>query len=67
MVSRKRLSLIVPVALGVSRILAGILKFSGEKRLKNYLRLSFAYYDVPELEEGARRLGRVIEKFGFKA
>jgi DNA-binding transcriptional MocR family regulator len=39
------------------------IKFSGEKGLKNYLRLSFAYYDVPELEEGARRLGRVIEEF----
>ena len=40
------------------------IKFSGEKGLKNYLRLSFAFYDVPELEEGARRLGRVIEEFG---
>ena len=40
------------------------IKFSGQKGLKNYLRLSFAYYDVPELEEGARRLGRVIEEFG---
>ena len=41
----------------------GGIKFSGEKGLRNYLRLSFAYYDVPELEEGARRLGRVIEEF----
>ena len=40
------------------------IKFSGKKRLKNYLRLSFAYYDVPELKEGARRLGRVVEEFG---
>ncbi len=39
------------------------IKFSGEKGLKNYVRLSFADYDVPELEEGARRLGRVIEEF----
>ena len=40
------------------------INFSGERGLKNYLRLSFAYYDVPELEEGARRLGAVIK--GYK-
>lgn len=38
-------------------------KFSGQNGLKNYARLSFAYYDVPELEEGARRLAEVIREF----
>lgn len=38
-------------------------KFSGNRGLKNYLRLSFAYYDVPELTEGARRLGKVIAEY----
>jgi len=40
------------------------IKFSGQKSLKNYLRLSFAYYDVPELKEGAQRLAMVIK--GYK-
>ena len=39
------------------------IKFSSQKGLKNHLRLSFAYYDVPELEEGARRLAKTIRKF----
>ena len=39
------------------------IKFSSQKVLKNHLRLSFAYYDVPELEEGARRLANTIRKF----
>jgi DNA-binding transcriptional MocR family regulator len=38
-------------------------KFSGQNGLNNYLRLSFAYYDVPELEEGARRLAKVIREY----
>ena len=39
-------------------------KFSGQKGLNNFMRLSFAYYDVPELEEGARRLGKVVKEKG---
>ena len=37
-------------------------KFSSSGKLKNCARLSFSYFDVPELEEGARRLGLVIKK-----
>ena len=37
--------------------------FSGQNGLKNYARLSFAYFDVPELEEGARRLAKVIREY----
>ncbi len=36
---------------------------SGQRGLKNYARLSFAYFDVPELEEGARRLAKAIREF----
>ena len=39
------------------------IKFSGQNGLNNYARLSFSYYDVPELEEGARRLAEVIREF----
>jgi DNA-binding transcriptional MocR family regulator len=39
------------------------IKFSSQNGLKNYARLSFAYYDVPELEEGARRLARAIQEY----
>ncbi len=39
------------------------LKCSGQHGLKNYARLSFAYFDVPELEEGARRLVNVIREY----
>ena len=39
------------------------IKFSSQSGLKNYARLSFAYYDVPELEEGARRLARAIQEY----
>ena len=39
-------------------------KFSGQNGLNNYARLSFAYYDVPDLEEGAQRLGKAIK--GYK-
>ena len=35
-------------------------KFSSRNGLHNYLRLSFTYYDVPQLEEGIVRLGRVL-------
>ena len=37
-------------------------KFSSSGDLKNCARLSFSYFDVPELEEGARRLGPVIKE-----
>jgi 2-aminoadipate transaminase len=39
------------------------LKFSAQNGLKNFARLSFSYYDIPELEEGARRLGKVIKEY----
>jgi DNA-binding transcriptional MocR family regulator len=35
-------------------------KFSSRSGLNNYARLSFSYFDVPELEEGARRLAEVF-------
>jgi DNA-binding transcriptional MocR family regulator len=38
-------------------------KFSSRNGLKNYARLSFSYFDIPELEEGARRLGQVVRKY----
>jgi DNA-binding transcriptional MocR family regulator len=39
------------------------IKFSGQNGLNNYARLSFAYYDVPKLEEGAERLAAVIREY----
>jgi DNA-binding transcriptional MocR family regulator len=39
------------------------IKFSGQNGLKNRARLSFAYYDVPELEEGVERLAAVIREY----
>ena len=36
--------------------------FSPWRDLKDYLRLSFAYYEEPELEEGAKRLAAVINR-----
>jgi DNA-binding transcriptional MocR family regulator len=36
-------------------------KFSSAGKLKNCARLSFSYFDVPELEEGARRLADVFK------
>ena len=36
-------------------------KFSSSSKLKNCARLSFSYFDVPELEEGARRLAEVFK------
>lgn len=38
-------------------------KFSGRTDLKNFARLSFSYYDVPQLEEGARRLGQAVREY----
>ena len=35
-------------------------KFSSRSGLNNYARLSFSYFDVPELQEGARRLAEVF-------
>lgn len=35
-------------------------RFSSRDALHNYLRLSFAYYDIPALQEGVRRLARVV-------
>jgi DNA-binding transcriptional MocR family regulator len=35
-------------------------KFSSRDGLKNHLRLSFAYYDTPELLEGVERLAHVL-------
>jgi 2-aminoadipate transaminase len=37
-------------------------KFSSRQGLKNRLRLSFAYYDTPELIEGVERLSAVIRE-----
>jgi 2-aminoadipate transaminase len=39
------------------------IKFSAQNGLKNFARLSFSYYGIPELEEGARRLGKVIREY----
>jgi DNA-binding transcriptional MocR family regulator len=39
-------------------------KFSNRERLKNFLRLSFAYYDMPELLEGVERLAAVLVEIG---
>ncbi|MFC1578135.1 PLP-dependent aminotransferase family protein [Thermodesulfobacteriota bacterium] len=36
-------------------------KFSSRSGLNNYARLSFSYFDMPELEEGARRLAEVFK------
>ena len=35
-------------------------KFSSRQGLKNCLRLSFAYYDTPDLLKGIERLAAVI-------
>jgi DNA-binding transcriptional MocR family regulator len=35
-------------------------KFSNRQGLKNFLRLSFAYYDTPDLLEGVERLAAVL-------
>ena len=38
-------------------------RFSAQNGLKNFARLSFSYYDAPQLEEGAERLGKVIREY----
>jgi DNA-binding transcriptional MocR family regulator len=38
-------------------------RFSGRAGLHNYLRLSFAFYEAPELAEGARRLARALDQY----
>jgi len=38
-------------------------KFSSRSGLNNYARLSFSYFDVPELQEGARRLSKVVKAY----
>lgn len=38
-------------------------KFSSRQGLPNYLRLSFAYYEVDELVEGVARLGKVMSNW----
>jgi len=40
-------------------------RFSSRGGLTNCLRLSFAYYDTPQLEEGVKRLGMVIGESGI--
>jgi DNA-binding transcriptional MocR family regulator len=37
-------------------------RFSSRRGLSNCLRLSFAFYDIPDLEEGVKRLGGVLAK-----
>jgi DNA-binding transcriptional MocR family regulator len=39
-------------------------QFSSRGGLNNYLRLSFAYYETPELLEGVERLAGVIAEEG---
>jgi DNA-binding transcriptional MocR family regulator len=39
------------------------LKFSSCNGLQNYIRLSFSYYGIPQLEEGVRRLAPVIRNY----
>ena len=38
-------------------------KFSSQGRLSNHIRLSFAFYNEAELEEGARRLALAVEEY----
>ena len=38
-------------------------KFSSARKLKNCARLSFSYFDIPQLEEGARRLSEVFKAY----
>ena len=39
------------------------ISFSSLQGLRNYARLSFAYYDLPEIGEGVQRLGRVVRNY----
>jgi len=41
-------------------------KFSSGGKLKNCARLSFSYFDVPELQEGAKRLAEVFKSYSLK-
>ena len=36
------------------------INFSSKQSLRNYVRLSFSYYDVEDLREGVRRLAKII-------
>jgi DNA-binding transcriptional MocR family regulator len=38
-------------------------KFSACQGMRNFARLSFSYFDVPELADGAARLGKVIRNY----
>jgi len=38
------------------------IKFSSRQGLKKYLRLSFSFYDTPQLEEGVMRLAHVLKQ-----
>lgn len=37
-------------------------RFSNRNALRNCMRLSFAYFEIPDLEEGAARLGRLVRE-----
>ena len=39
------------------------IKFSAHNGLNNFARLSFSYYDIPQLVEGAGRLGKAIREY----
>lgn len=39
------------------------IKFSSSNSLRNFVRLSFSYYAIPQLEEGVKRLVSVIKKY----
>ncbi len=62
----------LPPAVDTNRILTAARKenvgfqpgvnFSSSDGLGNCMRLSFAYYETPVLEEGVKRLGRVLEQ-----
>ncbi len=41
-------------------------RFSHRDGLRHGMRLSFAYFEIPDLEEGARRLGRLVREFSGK-
>lgn len=38
-------------------------KFSSQNGLKNYIRLSYSFYDIPELEEGVVRLAAAVKRY----
>ena len=43
------------------------IKFSGQNGLSNYARLSFAYFDTPKLETGAKRLAAAFNDYCRKS